>query len=191
MYSQTSPRGDKVRSSPSSLSVLLSGPAHSYLHINGLMHRDIKAANLLIDDDGTVLLGDLGVATFLCDPEDQRPHSTEPDQRRVVSFDQPSKQYPTLSHAYSLPRPRLGKRKSFVGTVGSDLIAPLSATLIPITSAMLDGPGGYTGSQVRRQSRHLVFRHHCARAGSGSTAPLARIAPQRTFEDVSLLATPY
>src|ERR1700694_4302442 len=37
----------------------------SYLHTNGFIHRDIKAANLLIDDDGTVLLGDLGVAASL------------------------------------------------------------------------------------------------------------------------------
>ncbi|KXN83614.1 Serine/threonine-protein kinase fray2 [Leucoagaricus sp. SymC.cos] len=37
----------------------------NYLHINGFIHRDIKAANMLIDDDGTVLLGDLGVAADL------------------------------------------------------------------------------------------------------------------------------
>lgn len=79
------------------------------------MHRDIKAANLLIDDDGTVLLGDLGVATFLWDPEDQKTQPSGSDQRRVVSFEQQVKQH--SAHSHPIQRPRLGKRKSFVGTV--------------------------------------------------------------------------
>lgn len=37
----------------------------NYLHINGWLHRDMKAANLLVDDDGTVLLGDFGVGVYL------------------------------------------------------------------------------------------------------------------------------
>ncbi|CCM00342.1 uncharacterized protein FIBRA_02372 [Fibroporia radiculosa] len=65
----------------------------NYLHVNGLMHRDVKPANLLIDDDGTVLLGDLGVAAFLWDTEDIPPSSS------------------TLSSG----RP-IARRKSFVGT---------------------------------------------------------------------------
>ena len=68
---------------------------HSYLHINGFIHRDVKAANMLIDDDGTVLLGDLGVAANLADDTDH--HHTP---KRTVNFD-----------------PKVRKRKSFVGTV--------------------------------------------------------------------------
>jgi serine/threonine-protein kinase OSR1/STK39 len=75
----------------------------SYLHINGFIHRDIKAANLLIDDDGTVLLGDLGVAANLADDTDLHAISS----KRIADFDQNAKPI----------RPKMGKRKSFVGTV--------------------------------------------------------------------------
>jgi len=77
----------------------------NYLHINGFIHRDIKAANLLIDDDGTVLLGDLGVAAPLADEDHTHIHDKA---SRAVIFD------PDVN---SPPRPaNVGKRRSFVGT---------------------------------------------------------------------------
>ena len=90
----------------------------SYFHINGLIHRDVKAANLLIDDDGTVLLGDLGVAAFLWDSEtSQAGPSNKP---RTVNFDsssRPSNHQRSAAAPAAPQRPSiLGKRKSFVGT---------------------------------------------------------------------------
>ncbi|KAL4069468.1 kinase-like domain-containing protein, partial [Scleroderma citrinum] len=81
----------------------------NYLHINGFIHRDIKAANLLIDDDGTVLVGDLGVAASLVDDGDTYSVlATSSDSRKTG---------PGSSSAKTRTvRPRMGKRKSFVGT---------------------------------------------------------------------------
>ncbi|KAG1773091.1 kinase-like protein [Suillus occidentalis] len=87
----------------------------NYLHINGFIHRDVKAANLLIDDDGTVLLGDLGVAASLTDDADTSGRFYNDAGNRVINFD-PVSAAKSSCTAFPLARPGMGKRKSFVGT---------------------------------------------------------------------------
>lgn len=73
---------------------------YSYLHTNGFIHRDVKAANLLIDDDGTVLLGDLGVATSLAE-EDSNPRRAQQSASASASASASSSSYQSASASSS------------------------------------------------------------------------------------------
>lgn len=57
---------------------LLSGLEHC--HNNGVLHRDIKGSNLLIDNDGILKIADFGLATFY-DPGLKQPMTS-----RVVTL---------------------------------------------------------------------------------------------------------
>lgn len=85
----------------------------NYLHVNGFIHRDVKAANLLLDDDGTVLLGDLGVAASLTEETDT-PYWPTPNFEGGTK--NPDRVQAPLTSVTGRSRPQVGKRKSFVGT---------------------------------------------------------------------------
>ncbi|KAH7857304.1 hypothetical protein Vadar_011087 [Vaccinium darrowii] len=57
---------------------LLSGLEHC--HMNGVLHRDIKGSNLLIDNDGILKIADFGLASFY------DPHRKQPMTSRVVTL---------------------------------------------------------------------------------------------------------
>lgn len=128
---------------------LTNGVPYSYLHINGFIHRDIKAANLLVDDNGTVLVGDLGVAAPLVDDGEQSviPPITPATSNLKWDLSLRPKQ---SDNGIPLSCPKLGKRKSFVGTVRPCLPAQSNTTHLFLT-AVLDGARAHSGKTLRRQ----------------------------------------
>lgn len=111
-----------------------------------LFSRDIKAANMLIDDDGNVLLGDLGVAASLVEDHDQ-PKVTSPNRR--INFDVVTTAHPVRPLTATHPRPKMGKRKSFVGTVSFQLIRAMHGRSLTVSpTAVLDGPRTHSGKAV-------------------------------------------
>lgn len=60
--------------------------AVAHLHRQGLVHGDLYAHNILVDDDGGSLLGDFGAASFLPSDDPQRSAALQRIDRRALAW---------------------------------------------------------------------------------------------------------
>lgn len=142
----------------------------NYLHINGWLHRDLKAANMLVDDDGTVLLGDFGVGVYL---------GEEPKSRATKGAKAEEKE--NIDEGWAE-----GKRKSFVGTVSLQLERDNETKKLTGTyEALLDGTRGRRAQRLRNQSRYLVVWHYCLGADTRQGTLFTATAGQGAHEDAA------
>jgi serine/threonine-protein kinase len=124
---QHKPDGLALPMPPETLHIWLADVAAAldYMHQHGYLHRDIKPENLLFDEQGTICLGDFGIAKVISDqrPETQRTVLTQlgttigtppymaPELILAHKFDQRVDQYALAVMVYQL----LSGRYPFAG----------------------------------------------------------------------------
>ena len=120
------------------------GTALQYAHRAGVIHRDVKPANVLLDEDGNAYLADFGIAKDLAHPEVAlslaeafvgSPAYSSPEQIRAEALTPQTDIYALGVLLYEL----LTGKRPFQGPTTGDYIQQQLSTDMPVLAAGRDG----------------------------------------------------
>ncbi len=145
----------------------------SHAHVAGLIHRDIKPTNLLVDNQGVVKLLDLGLARFF-DESDQESLTIDHNQKVLGTADYLSPEQAVDSHRvdaradiYSLGCTFYyllsGQAPFPEGTLAQRLLAHQTREPAPITNFRKDLPLGVIGLLERMMAKNPDQRFSSAK----------------------------
>lgn len=145
--------------------------ALNFLHSKKIVHRDVKAANILLTTDGKVKLSDFGVAVQVSRPPARPRRSSDTYMRTYLS---PSSDHLAPSSYMSLPVTPVAASQSITSLPSPKFERKQSNSSISITPASPRNPR--TASQ-ERERRNFVF------ASNGShtppdTSPTRAVSPE-------------
>jgi serine/threonine protein kinase len=163
-----------------------------HAHENGLVHRDVKPSNLMLDWAGTVKLLDLGLARFARTPDNLTEAGDSktvlgtadylaPEQARSSSVDARADIYALGAVAYFV---LTGRPPFDGGSVAQKLIRHQTEVPAPVTSLRPDVPHGLAAVVARMLDKDPARRPQAANRVIAELRPWVVDVPTPTPEDM-------
>jgi eukaryotic-like serine/threonine-protein kinase len=163
-----------------------------HAHQNGLVHRDVKPSNLMLDWAGTVKLLDLGLARFARSPDNVSQAGDSktvlgtadylaPEQARSSQVDARADLYALGAVAYFL---LTGKAPFDGGSVAQKLIRHQTEVPAPVTGLRPDVPAGLAAVVARMLDKDPAGRPQSANRVIAELRPWVRDVPPPTPDEM-------